>query len=57
MELFAQEQPFNKKLNCVSMPECKVYEIPEENGINMLNNSDSCAFTITELEVWEIIEQ
>jgi hypothetical protein len=39
------------------MDECEVYEIPLENGINMLNNSDSCAFTITELEVWEIIEQ
>lgn len=39
------------------MEDREVYEIPNENGINMLNNSDSCAFTITELEVWEIIEQ
>lgn len=34
----------------------RVYKISKNRGKNSITNSKSCSFTITELEVWQIIE-
>ena len=55
-ELGAHEGPFNKKLNCVSFSGKFIYGISEDDReINAMTKSKSCAFTITELEVWQLI--
>jgi hypothetical protein len=38
------------------MEKVNIYRIDKIGRNNALTNSDSCAFTITELEVWELVE-
>ncbi len=58
-ELNAQNEPFNDHGNCASETNLPNYKIPEEDGKNKLTNQENKEdrkFTITELEVWSIIE-
>jgi hypothetical protein len=57
LELAANSEPFNESLNCTSMEKVNIYRIDKIGRNNALTNKDSCAFTITELEVWEVIEE
>ena len=55
-ELSTTYEPFNGENNCFSYANYTGYNIPEEGGKNRLTNKEGCSFTITELEVWQIIE-
>jgi len=57
LELTANTEPFDETLNCTSMEKVNIYRIEKIGRNNALTNSDSCAFTITELEVWEILDE
>jgi hypothetical protein len=48
-------EPFNKLNNCKSWANNSVYNIKEENdGKNLLTQSNSEFFTIAELELWKV---
>ena len=48
-------EPYNGEGNCSSFGNGVVYSIPVNvDGINMLTKKENGAFTISELEVWEI---
>ncbi len=54
-ELSASYEPFNGDGNCFSFENEPGYRIPVDGaGTNMLTNYKSEAFTISELEVWEV---
>ena len=54
-ELSASHSPFNGDLNCSSSANNPGYGIPlDVAGINTLTNKMDGAFTIIELEVWEV---
>ena len=46
--------PFNSNGNCMSWANNSGYGITSDGHRNMLTNKNDGAFTITELEVWEI---
>jgi hypothetical protein len=55
-ELSAFREPFNGNRNCRSKSGGNSYRIPvDKDGINMLTNNKDEEFTITELEVWQVI--
>jgi hypothetical protein len=47
--------PFNGDGNCKSFANYPGYKIVIEGGKNMLTNKEDEDFTISELEVWEVI--
>jgi hypothetical protein len=47
-------QPFNGEKKCQSFANEAGYDIRVEGGVNMLTNKEDGAFTISELEVWEV---
>ena len=47
--------PFNGDNKCVSYANLPGYSIGIEGGMNMLTNKKDGNFTITEIEVWEIL--
>ena len=53
-ELKAQE-PFNVDNKCYSDANCSGYRISAEGDKNMLTNKKDGGFTITEIEVWQIV--
>jgi hypothetical protein len=53
-ELIACE-PFNGDGNCISNANKPGYKIVIEGGKNMLTNNKDGWFTISELEVWEVV--
>jgi hypothetical protein len=55
-ELAAVYEPFNGTNHCVSNKGYTGYQIPiDSDYINLLTNKKNGTFTITELEVWQII--
>ncbi len=54
-ELSAHNEPFNGDRKCYSVANKPGYGIPIEGGKNMLTNKEDGWFTISELEVWEIV--
>jgi hypothetical protein len=54
-ELGAYYEPFNGDGKCGSDANCDGYKIVIEGGKNMLTNNKDGKFTITELEVWEVL--
>jgi hypothetical protein len=52
-ELGASE-PFNGNEKCCSVGQKSSFDIPINDGINMLTNQNDGSFTIIELEVWEV---
>ena len=55
-ELSASREPFNGNINCFSFANKAGFSIGlDADGKNMLTNSKSERFTISELEVWEIV--
>ena len=54
-ELTALYEPFNGDGKCSSDANKSSYGIPKEGDKNMLTNQEDGRFTITELEVWEVI--
>jgi hypothetical protein len=54
-ELDALCEPFNGDGNCASFTNMPGYDIPKVDGVNMLTNKKNGNFTISELEVWEVI--
>ncbi len=55
-ELGAWDEPFNGDRKCWSHANGPGYRIPvDDAGTNMLTNNKDYKFTITELEVWEVI--
>jgi hypothetical protein len=52
--LSAQSGSFNDEGKCISWVG-DGYDIKIEDGKNMLTNKENGFFTITELEVWEVI--
>jgi hypothetical protein len=53
-ELFAFE-PFNGDGKCYSWANKPGYKIVIEGGKNMLTNKEDGDFTISEIEVWEVV--
>jgi hypothetical protein len=53
-ELCARYEPFNGDNNCGSHTNYDGYLIPLKNDKNMLTDKSDGAFTISELEVWEV---
>jgi hypothetical protein len=53
-ELYALE-PFNGDGKCSSWANCSGYKIVIEGGKNMLTNNKDGYFTISEIEVWEVV--
>jgi hypothetical protein len=53
-ELHAFE-PFNGDGKCRSLANLPGYKIVKEGGKNMLTNNKDGDFTISELEVWEVV--
>ena len=54
-ELSAWIEPFNGVNRCISYANFSGYAIPVDGaGTNMLTNKKDGAFTITELEVWQV---
>ena len=54
-ELSATNEPFNGDNKCYSWAKEPGYDIPVDGaGTNMLTNKKDGAFTITELEVWQV---
>jgi hypothetical protein len=54
-ELSATYEPFNGDNACRSWGNKPGYDIPVDGaGKNMVTNKEDGAFTITELEVWEV---
>jgi hypothetical protein len=49
------DRPFNGDGKCVSRENLPGYKIVIEGGKNMLTNKEGGKFTISELEVWEVI--
>jgi hypothetical protein len=47
-------EPFNGDGKCLSLAEFSIFNIFKEGGLNMLTNNKDGAFTISELEVWEV---
>jgi hypothetical protein len=54
VELCADE-PFNGDGKCTSWPNAPGYNIVYEGGKNMLTNKEGGWFTISEIEVWEVV--
>jgi hypothetical protein len=54
-ELGAYSEPFNGDGNCSAWANKSGYKIDIEGGKNMLTNKENGEFTITELEVWEVL--
>jgi hypothetical protein len=54
IELGAYYEPFKDENKCISWANKNGFNIPEEDGKNILTNKDSWSFTITEIEVWEV---
>jgi hypothetical protein len=55
-DLSAFYEPFNGDRNCRSYANKPGYRIPvDEDGRNMLTNKEDSSFTISELEVWEVV--
>jgi hypothetical protein len=55
-ELCAYQEPFNGEGKCASKVKNSGYNIPFEDRKNMLTNTVDGKITISELEVWELIE-
>ena len=54
--LSAFSDPFNGEGNCISLANLSGYGIPIDSASkNMLTNKDDGNFTITELELWEVM--
>ena len=53
-ELGVYFEPFNGDGNCSSFANRNSYDIPVEEGKNMLINKENGDFTISELEVWQV---
>ena len=56
-ELAAYDEPFNRNNYCVSVADQPGYKIPKVNGKNQLTNSADDRFTISELEVWVVVDE
>jgi hypothetical protein len=54
-ELGALSEPFNGDGECRSWANSPGYKIVIEGGKNMLTNKEDGNFTISELEVWEVV--
>ncbi len=55
-ELESRDEPLNGEGNFLSESKGKGYNIPlDKNGLNTLTNKKDGSFTITEMEVWEVI--
>jgi hypothetical protein len=54
-ELCAYDAPFNGNKNCRSYANKPGYSIGVDGGKNTLTNSETGYITISELEVWEIV--
>jgi hypothetical protein len=48
-------EPFNGFKKCYSNANKSGYSIAKEGGKNMLTNKEDGKFTITELEIWQVI--
>jgi hypothetical protein len=53
-ELGAYFEPFNGDSSCSSFANRNSFNIPVEDGKNMLTNRENGDFTISELEVWQV---
>jgi len=52
----ACNEPLNGENNCLSCAEMSSFQIPIDNkGLNELTGEEDGAFSISELEVWEMI--
>jgi hypothetical protein len=56
-ELGAYYQPYNGKDKCVSCANKPGYNIPIVDGKNHLTNQERGNFTISELEVWLLVDK
>jgi hypothetical protein len=56
-DLSASEQPFNGKNSCYSFANKFSYKIPLVDGKNQLTNQADGKFTISELEVWLLVDE
>jgi hypothetical protein len=54
-ELCALYEPFNGDGKCVSFANLSGYKIVIEGGKNMLTNKEDGHFTISEIEIWEVV--
>ncbi len=52
----SSSKPYIGDGNCSSWANKAVFDIPIEDGINMLTNQKDGIFTISELEVWSVKE-
>jgi hypothetical protein len=50
-------EPFNGKEKCRSRANYPGYKIPEVNGKNQLTDQEGIDFTISELEVWLLVDE
>ena len=56
-ELGADDQPFNGKDKCYSKANKPAYNIPLVDGMNQLINQANGGFSISELEVWLLVDE
>ena len=56
-ELNAGLEPFNRKDNCMAVANELGYNIPIVDGKNQLTNQADIYFTISELEVWLLVDE
>jgi len=56
-DLVAWGEPFNGKDNCISSANERGYNIPLVDGKNQLTNQKDGNFTISELEVWLLVDK
>jgi hypothetical protein len=57
IELAALNEPFNRKNSCISYANKPGYNIPKVDGKNQLTNQADGLFTISELEVWLLVDK